>query len=194
MTSCCVRYSNWFINQMVELSFWSFGFMLSPLLEDQKKKKKQTQLVVSSSKSQKPLLEYTALTPWHRAAVLWWWKPLWREKKRKIESKHLHKLFMITLIHVWYWREEGLCLGQKAKPMETDSQEFASSPQLNISLLHRWGFLPAVYSHPLSDGRPQLASCFSLTNGNFTVLHQCVHIALPAFPCARTDCLAPAAV
>lgn len=34
------------------------------------------------------------------------------------------------------------------------------------------GFLPAVSPHPLSDRRPQLASCFSLTNGNFTVLHQ----------------------
>lgn len=36
----------------------------------------------------------------------------------------------------------------------------------------RRGFLPAVWSHPLSDGRPQLASCFSLTNGNFTVLRR----------------------
>lgn len=41
-----------------------------------------------------------------------------------------------------------------------------------FSLLCRRGFLPAVSSRPLSDGRPQLASCFSLTNGNFTVLHQ----------------------
>ncbi|MEQ2211593.1 hypothetical protein XENOCAPTIV_008570 [Xenoophorus captivus] len=35
-----------------------------------------------------------------------------------------------------------------------------------------WGFLPAVSSHPRSNGRPQLASCFSLTNCNFTVVHQ----------------------
>lgn len=46
----------------------------------------------------------------------------------------------------------------------------------SLLLIFRWFFLflPAVSSHPLSDGRPQLASCFSLTNGNFTVLHQSV--------------------
>lgn len=137
--------------------------------------KKNAQLVVSSSKSQKPFLEYTALTPWHVGSsnilveifVTW-------GKKEGMQT--LTQPFMITFRNVWkrVILEEGLCLGQKAKPIVMDRQELTPSPQLNLSPLCRWGFLPAVSSHLLGDGRPQLASCFSLTNGNFTVLHQFV--------------------
>lgn len=84
--------------------------------------------------------------------------------------------------------------GQKAKSIETNSQELPSSSQLNLSLLCRWGFLPAVSSHPLSNGRPQLASLFFLDKQQFHSPPpvRCVHIALPASPLARTHCLTPA--
>lgn len=86
--------------------------------------------------------------------------------------------------------------GQKAKSIETNSQELPSSSQLNLSLLCIWGFLPAVSSHPLSDGRPQLASLFFLDKQQFHSPPpvRCVHIALPALPCARTQCLTAAAM
>lgn len=106
---------------------------------------------------------------------------------------------MITLIYVWKKRDikrKEALKGQKAKPIETDRQTLPFSLQLSLRCCVDRGFLPAVSSHPLSDGRPQLASCFSLTNGNFTVFHQSVVFTSlsPALPRARNHCLPPAAM
>lgn len=89
MTSCCVRYLNWFINQMVEQCFWSSGFMLSPLLEEERKKEKLSLLFEAVNHERSPRVR-TALTK-ERPAVIRWWKSLWGEKKQEGESKHFHK-------------------------------------------------------------------------------------------------------
>lgn len=110
----------------------------------------------------------------------------WRGKKRKNRNQTLAQAFYdnfdTCVINSDTGGRRDCVRVKRPNQWRQTVKEFASSPQLNLSLLRRWGFLPAVYSHTLSDGRPQLASCFSLTNGNFTVLHQCVHIALLAFP------------
>lgn len=169
---------------MVELSFWSFGFMLSPLLE-----KKNRVSSVYHAVNHKNLSWSTQL--WlHGTGQQCYDVGNLCDRRGKKERKDRKQ----TLAQAFYDNFDTCVINsdtggrrdcvrvKRPNQWRQTVKEFASSPQLNLSLLRRWGFLPAVYSHPLSDGRPQLASCFSLTNGNFTVLHQCVHIALLAFP------------
>lgn len=174
MTSCCVRYLNWFINQMVEPCFWSSGFMLSPLLEDKKMLSLLYQAVnhKNLSWSTQLLLHGTS------AALIFWWKSLWRERKGEKKQTLAQALYdnFYTCVRKGDTgkRRDHVRVKRPNQLRRTDRSLSSESAAQPFSLLCRRGFLPAVSSHPLNDGRPQLASCFSLTNGNFTVLHQSV--------------------
>lgn len=124
-------------------------------------------------------------------------------QEKKEGKQTLTQPVMITLIHVWKKKKRDIKRrrSQKGSKGQTNGDgqtevTFESAARPSRCCCVDWGFLPAVSSHPLSDGRPQLASCFSLTNGNFTVLHQSVVFTSlsPALPRARNHCLPPAAM
>lgn len=155
--------------------------MLSSLLKD--KKTKKAQLVVSSSKSQKP--SPRARMPWHGGKGTGssinktnCGGNLCDKQEKKEGEQTLTQPFMITLCENCDTERRrdhvGVKRPKQLKRTDRSYLPLRSSTIFFFPLLWRRGFLPAVSSHPLSDGRPQLASCFSLTNGNFTVLHQSV--------------------
>lgn len=195
MTSCCIRYLNWFINQMVAPCFWSSRFMLSLLLEEKKKLSNFPQVHSSYSMARRQRgVQQAAII---RQTVVEIFVTSEKNWEKPITCTTFYDNFdtWVKTSDTETRRDYGP-EGQKAKSIETNSQELPSSSPLNLSLLCRWGFLPAVSSHPLSDGRPQLASLFFLDKQQFHSPPpvRCVHIALPALPCARSHCLTPAAM